>query len=56
MNEKVCVLIRNSPKFVPKCQIDNEPVDVGSGNDVAPNKRQGIMRTNAYMRNYEEIS
>ena len=43
MNEKLCILIQISLKFVPKGQIDSGSVHVfGSGNGMVPNGRQGI--------------
>ena len=38
MNEKFCILINISPKFVPRDPIDNNPV---------PNRRQAIIWSNA---------
>ena len=46
MNEKYCILIQISLKFVPKDPIDNEPALV-LDNGMAPNKRQAIIWTNA---------
>ena len=40
-----CILIKISLKFVPKDSMDNE-VSIGSGNDLAPNRRQAITWTN----------
>ena len=39
--------IRISLKFIPKSPIDNKPAFTGSGNGLAPNKRQAITWTNA---------
>ena len=44
VNEKLCILIRISLKFVPKGQIDHKRV--GSGSGLAPNRRQAIAWTN----------
>ena len=47
MNENFCILIRISLKFGPKGSIDNKLI-FGSGNGLAPNRRQAITWTNAY--------
>ena len=47
MNEKFCILIKISLKFVPnKGLIDNNP-SIGLDNGLAPNRRQAIIWTNA---------
>ena len=46
MNEKSRILSQISLKFVPKGPIDNK-VSIGSGNGLAPNRRQAIIWTNA---------
>ena len=47
VNEKFCILIKISLKFVPKGSIDNNPA-FGLDNGLAPNKWQDIIWTNAY--------
>ena len=46
MNEKFCILIKISLKFVPKGPINNNP-SIGLDNVLAPNRRQTIIWTNA---------
>ena len=46
LNEKFCILIKISLKFIPKGPIDNNP-SIGSDNGLAPNMRQVINWTNA---------
>ena len=43
MNEKNCIVIKISLKFVPKCPIDS----IGLDNGLAPNKQQVMIWTNA---------
>ena len=45
VNEKFCILIKMSLKFVPKGLIDNNPA-FELDNDLAPNRRQAIIWTN----------
>ena len=45
LNERFCILIQISLKFVPKGPIDKK-VSVGSGNGLAPTRRQAITWTN----------
>ena len=47
VNEKFCILIKISLKFVPKGPIDNNPVLV-QNNGLAPKRRQAIIWTNAH--------
>ena len=49
VNEKFCILIKISLKFVAKGQIDNNQVSViiSLDNGLAPNRRQAIIWTNA---------
>ena len=47
INEKFCILIQISLKFVPTGPINNKSVIIGSGNGLAPNRRQAITWTNA---------
>ena len=43
-NEKYCILIKMSLKFVPKGPIDNDPALLfGLDNGLAPNRRQAII-------------
>ena len=44
LNEKFCILIQISLKFVHKCLID---INIGSGNGLVPNKWQAITWSNA---------
>ena len=46
MNEKICILIKISLKFVPKGPINNNPAWC-LDNGLVPNKRQAIIWTNA---------
>ena len=46
MSEKFCTLIKISLKIVAKGPIDNNPA-FGSGNSLAPYRRQAIILTNA---------
>ena len=49
-NKDYCILIKNSLKFVPDCQINNKPALVQimacSDNGLTPNWRQAIIKTN----------
>ena len=47
VNDKFCILVKISLKFVPKGPIDNNPTTGGSDNGLAPNRRQAIIWTNA---------
>ena len=48
MNEKFCILIRISLKFVPKGPNDKlQYVSFGSGAGLVPNRRQAIVWSNA---------
>ena len=60
MNEKVCILIRNSLKLVPNSQIDNESVlvQVKAWRPIADKPLSEPMltqSTDAFMRHYEEM-
>ena len=46
VNEKFCILITMSLKFIPKGPIDNNPT-FGLDNGLAPNRRKCIIWTNA---------
>ena len=46
VNDKFCILIKLSLKFVPKIPIDNNPA-FGLHNVLTPNRRQVIIWTNA---------
>ena len=46
MNEKFCILIKISLKFVPKGPIDNKH-SIGLDNGLVPIRRQAIILTNA---------
>ena len=47
MNEKFCILIGISLKFVPKSPINNIPSSIGLDNGLAPTRRQAIVWSNA---------
>ena len=53
VNEKFCIMVKSSLKFVPM-----DPVDIGLGNGLALNRRQAIIQTNAdyvYWRIYAAL-
>ena len=57
MNEKFCILIKISLKFVPKGPIHNNPA-FGLDNGMAPNRHQAFIWTNAdpvHWRIYEAL-
>ena len=46
LNEKFCILVKISLKFVSRGPIDNKP-NIGSNNGLVPKRRQAIIWTNA---------